>query len=96
MRINSEQLERSRPSRFRLERVLALYYRAALVHHGLIFCVGYACHASVLYSLYRFLHFHMRTTVIHQARIVEASFALLQHVYPNLITSVPSMLYALS
>ena len=38
----------------------------------------------------------MRTYVIHQAHIVEGFFALLQHVYPNLIASVSSMLYALA
>ena len=38
----------------------------------------------------------MRTYVTHQAHKVEASFTLLQHVYPNLIASVRSMLYALA
>ena len=51
---------------------------------------------SVLSSLYRFLHFHMRIAVIHQAHKVEASFALLQHEYPNLISSMSSELYALT
>ena len=38
----------------------------------------------------------MRIVVIHQTHIVEVSFAMLQHVYPNLIASVPSMLCALA
>ena len=38
----------------------------------------------------------MRIAVIHQAHKVEASFTLLQYEYPNLIASVPSVLYALA
>ena len=64
-----------------LETILASYYEAVLGDQGLIFCVGYVCHASALFSLCKFLHFHMRTYIIHQAHIVEVSFALLQHVY---------------
>ena len=58
--------------------------------------LDYFCHASAFFSLYKFLHFYMRTYVIPQAHIVEVSFALLQYVYPNLITSMPSMLCALA
>ena len=36
----------------------------------------------------------MRAAVTHQAHIVEVLFSLLQHVYPNLIASVPSVLCA--
>ena len=38
----------------------------------------------------------MKIAVIHQAHKVEASFALLQHEYLNLISSVPNVLYALA
>ena len=79
-----------------MEIVLISYYGAELIDQGLISCVECVCHASALFSLYRFLYFHMRIAVIHQAHIVEVSFALLQHVYPNSITSVPSILCALA
>ena len=75
------------------EIILVLYYGASLIDHDWIACFEYACRASALSSLYRFLHFHMKIAVIHQAYKVEASFALLQHEYPNLISSVPSVLY---
>ena len=38
----------------------------------------------------------MKIAVIHQAHKVEVSFALLQHAYLNLISSVPNVLYALA
>ena len=38
----------------------------------------------------------MKIVVIHQAHKVEASFALLQHECLNLVSSVPSVLYALA
>ena len=38
----------------------------------------------------------MKIVVIHQAHKVEASFALLQHEYPNLIASMPNVFYALA
>ena len=38
----------------------------------------------------------MKIVVIHQAHKVEAFFALLQYECPNLISSMPSVLYALA
>ena len=79
-----------------MELILILYYGAKLVGQELIFFVGCVCHAIVLSSPYTFLHFHIRITVIHQVHKVKVSSALLQHVYPSLIASVPNMLCALA
>lgn len=38
----------------------------------------------------------MKIAVIHQAHKVGASCVLLQYAYPNLISSVPNVLYALA